>query len=97
MDLNKNVRLSENELGETALNGATVFGPDSARIGYVSKVLGNGPDTEIVIEVGGFLGIGAKAVRLMARDLDFVCDDSNSVHAVTDWTKDDLRDMPDAR
>lgn len=93
MDLNKNVRLSENELGEAALNGATVFGPDDERIGHVSKVVGNGPDTEIEIEVGGFLGLGARTVRVFARDLDFVRDQSNSIHAVTDWTKEELQEM----
>ncbi|MDO5705282.1 MAG: PRC-barrel domain-containing protein [Paracoccus sp. (in: a-proteobacteria)] len=95
MNLNRNTRLSESELDQTTLQGATVFGPDDSRIGHVSKVLGAGSTTEVVIDVGGFLGLGAHSVLVSARDLEFVRDDSNSIMAVTSWTKEDLRGMPE--
>lgn len=97
MDHSTHIRLHEDELTEAALTGATVYGPGDERIGHVSHVHGTGGDTLVVIDVGGFLGIGSKPVAVPARDLDFMRDASNSVHAVTRWTKDELKEMPEHR
>lgn len=97
MDHANHVRLQEQELSETTLMGAPVYGPGDERIGHVSHVHGSAADTQVVIDVGGFLGIGSKPVAVAARDLDFMRDSSNSVHAVTRWTKDELKDMPEHR
>ncbi len=40
------------------------------------------------------LGIGAKPVLVSATDLDFMRDESGTVHAHTHWTKDDLKALP---
>ncbi len=50
-----------------------------------------------VIDVGGFLGIGAKPVAVPISDLEFMRDEDGDVHAVTSWTKDDLKQMPEHR
>lgn len=42
-----------------------------------------------------FWGLGAKPVAVNARDLDLMRDESNNVHAVTTWTKDDLKALPE--
>ncbi len=97
MDHTQHIRLNADELNEVTLNGATIFGPENERIGHVARVLGTGPDANVVIDVGGFLGIGAKPVAVPVRDLDFMRDASNSVHAVTRWTKEQLKDMPEHR
>jgi len=97
MDHTQHIRLNVDELNEVTLNGATIFGPENERIGHVARVLGTGPDANVVIDVGGFLGIGAKPVAVPVRDLDFMRDASNSVHAVTRWTKEQLKDMPEHR
>ncbi|QRZ12145.1 PRC-barrel domain-containing protein [Paracoccus methylovorus] len=94
MDHSTHIRLNEDELTEAVLTGATVFGPGNERIGHVSRVYGGGTDIHVVIDVGGFLGIGSKPVAVPARDLDFMRDGSNSVHALTRWTKDELKEMP---
>lgn len=88
----KHVRLTENELTETALSGATIFGLGDERIGYVS---GLGRAQQVVVEVGGYLGCGAKAVGLPLQDCRFVRDQSNAVQAVTSWGREDLRKLPD--
>ncbi|TIV73828.1 MAG: PRC-barrel domain containing protein, partial [Mesorhizobium sp.] len=49
------------------------------------------------IDVGGFLGIGAKPVAVTASQLDFMRDEDGDVHAVTSWTKDQLKAMPEHR
>lgn len=97
MDHTRHIRLTEAELNGVYLHGATIYGPGDEKIGYVSEVQGEGAAARVVVEVGGFLGIGAKPVAVAARDLDFMRDDSNAVHAVTHWTKDDLKAWPEHR
>ena len=97
MEHANHIRLTADELTDTVLKGATIYGPENERIGHVAHVHGLGGDAFVVIDVGGFLGIGAKPVAVPVRDLDFMRDASNSVHAVTRWTKDQLKDMPEHR
>lgn len=49
----------------------------------------------VVIDVGGFLGIGAKPVAVPFADLDWMRTKVGDVHAVTSWTKDQLKAMPE--
>jgi len=48
-----------------------------------------------VIDVGGFLGLGAKPVAVGVTELDFMRDEDGEVHAVTSWTKDELKKLPE--
>jgi ribosomal 30S subunit maturation factor RimM len=95
MDHTNHVRLASSEYVPSVLEGATVYGADDHKIGKVSHVHGTGPDSRVVIDVGGFLGIGAKPVAVPARDLDFMRDEDGDVHAVTAWTKEQLKEMPE--
>ncbi|WJS86839.1 PRC-barrel domain-containing protein [Paracoccus sp. TOH] len=97
MDHATHTRLNETELTEATLTGATIYGPEDERIGHVSHVHGAGNTATVVIDVGGFLGIGSKPVSVPATELDFMRDASNSVHAVSRWTKDELKEMPEHR
>ena len=51
--------------------------------------------THVVVVGGGFVWIGAKRVAVPLQQLEFMRDDSGHVHAVTNWTKDQLKDMPE--
>jgi len=73
------------------LEGATIYGPGDEKIGSVSHLHGS----EVVIDVGGFLGIGAKPVGVSVQELAFMRDEDGDVHAVTTWTKDQLKEMPE--
>ena len=95
MDHTTHIRLQEVEFTEAVLNGATIFGPGDEKVGYVSDIHGHGPSAHVVVDVGGFLGIGAKPVTVPVRDLDFMRAGDGIVHAVTRWTKDDLKAMPE--
>ena len=93
MDHSTHTRLTSDQLVPEILEGATIYDADDNKIGTVSHMHGS----EIVIDVGGFLGIGAKPVAVSAGDLDFMRDEDGTVHAVTDWTRDRLKSMPEHR
>lgn len=93
MDHANHVRLSTAELTPDTLEGATIYGPEDEKIGSVDHVHGS----QVVIDVGGFLGIGAKPVAVAANELQFMRDEDGDVHAVTNWTKDQLKKMPEHR
>ena len=95
MDHSSHVRLSSTEYNPTMLEGAKIYDADDHEVGTVSHVHGSGPESEIIIDVGGFLGIGAKPVAFPASQLDFMRDPNGDVHAVTNWTKDELKELPE--
>lgn len=91
MDHSKHVRLTQAELTPDILDEATIYGPGDEKIGSVDHLHGN----QVVIDVGGFLGIGAKPVGVPVSQLQFMRDEDGDVHAVTTWTKDQLKEMPE--
>ncbi|MGO7593672.1 PRC-barrel domain-containing protein [Rhizobium leguminosarum] len=95
MDHTNHVRLTTSELIPAFLEGATIYGADDHKVGKVDHIHGAGGSA--VIDVGGFLGIGAKPVAVPISDLEFMRDEDGDVHAVTSWTKDELKQMPEHR
>ena len=84
MDHANHVRLTKAELTPELLEGATIYGPDDEKIGSVDHLHSG----QVVVDVGGFLGIGTKPVAVAASELDFMRDEDGDVHAVTTWTKE---------
>lgn len=97
MDHTNHVRLGTAELTSDILEGATIYGADDHKVGTLDHVHGTGASSAAIIDVGGFLGIGAKPVAVPLMDLEFMRDEDGDVHAVTSWTKDQLKDMPEHR
>lgn len=97
MDHTNHVRLSPAELTPSLLEGATVYGADDHKVGQVSHMHGSGTTGQVIVDVGGFLGLGAKPVAVPASELEFMRDEEGGVHAVTGWTKDQLEQMPEHR
>ena len=64
MDHTTHERLNVTELTESNLIGAPIYGADDEKIGSVSHLHGSGPAAQVIVDVGGFLGIGAKPVAL---------------------------------
>lgn len=77
------------------LTGAVLYGANDERVGKVAYVHGIGLASKVVVDVGGFLGLGAKPVLLLAKDLTFMRDADGEVHAMTAWTKDQVLAMPE--
>lgn len=94
MDHSKHARLTADELISEILKDATIYGPRDQKIGSVAHIHGSGPSAQVVIDVGGFLGIGAKPVGVPINQLDFMRGEDGNVHAVTEWTKDQVEAMP---
>ncbi|CZT36520.1 PRC-barrel domain-containing protein [Rhizobium sp. 9140] len=97
MDHSSHVRLSPTELTPAVLEGATIYGADDHKVGKLDHMHGTGVGGKAIIDVGGFLGIGAKPVAVPLSDLEFMRDEDGDIHAVTTWTKDQLKDMPEHR
>lgn len=95
MDHTNHVPLNAAELTPSVLEGATIYGADDHKVGTVSHVHGTGMSSQIIVDVGGFLGLGAKPVAVPVSQLEFMRDEDGDVHAVTGWTKDELQAMPE--
>lgn len=95
MDHNRHVRLTTSELTAEIFADSTIYGPADEEIGSVAHLRGSGPAAQVVIDDGGFLGIGAKPVGVPIAGLEFMRDEDGHGHAVTDWTKEQLKAMPE--
>ncbi len=95
MDHSMHTRLSSAELTPDMLDGATIYGADDHKVGSVAHVHGTGMGTQVIVDVGGFLGMGAKPVAIPISQLEFMRDEKGDVHAATSWTKDQVEKMPE--
>lgn len=95
MDHSKHTPLRTDELNSSNLEGANVYGPEDAHIGDVSHLHGAGSTAQAVVDVGGFLGIGARPVALPISDLNFMRDLNGKIHATTAMTKEQLKNLPE--
>lgn len=95
MDHTLHTPLDATEINESNLIGAVIYGLLDEKIGTVAHVHGMGSATQVIVDVGGFLGIGAKPVALDTSRLRFMRDEDGTVHAVTTWTKEQVKDMPE--
>jgi hypothetical protein len=95
MDHANNVVLDSIDFTPETLLNAQIFGDQDHKIGHVSHVHGLRQASQVIIDVGGFLGLGAKSVMMPATDLVFMRDDNGSVHGLTSWTKDQVHALPE--
>ncbi len=95
MDHSKHTPMRTDEVTSANVEGANVYGPEDKHIGDVAHFHGTGPSAQAVIDVGGFLGIGAKPVSVPVSGLNFMRDENGKVHATTMMTKDQLKDLPE--
>ncbi len=95
MDHSSNTVLDAIDFVPQTLQGAAIYGDEDHKIGHVAHVHGMGADTKVVVEVGGFLGIGAKSVQMDTRDMTFMRDDDGKVHGLTSLTKEQVLALPE--
>ncbi len=85
------------DLTAETLDGAEVYNGDNS-IGSISELVldPDGKITQAVVDVGGFLGIGAHSVALDFDKLHVANNaDTGDVRVDTDLTKDELKQMPE--
>ena len=95
MDRIHHPALDAEEINEANLLGEVIYGPNDEKIGSVIHVHGGGAAMQVVVDVGGFLGIGAKSVDLDANQLSFMRDADGMVFAISAWTKDQIKAFPE--
>jgi len=78
------------------LTNRTVYSADNQNIGEVGDVLlkKDGTIAAVVLDVGGFLGIGEKPVAIAFNDLKVMADQSNNLYLYTKFTKNQLESAP---
>ncbi|MBM2714144.1 PRC-barrel domain-containing protein [Mesorhizobium caraganae] len=88
--------LTEMPVGEIRgedLKGTTVYGANDAKVGEIGDVV-LAPDSKpdaVIIDVGGFLGIGAKEVAVGMDKLKFMTDKDGKKYLYTNFTKEQLQ------
>ncbi len=91
------IPLTPAELTDETLIGATVYDQDDNKLGTIDHIHHSAAATRVVIDVGGFLGLGAKPVLLGLDQIDMMRDAGGRVLGVTAWTKAQLQDLPEHR
>lgn len=95
MDHSQHIPLNHTEYTNAILSDAPVYGANDEKIGTISHVHGIGMATDVIVDVGGFLGMGAKPVLLSLDHVRLMRDETGTVHGVTNWTKDQIKDLPE--
>ncbi len=84
------------DIAASDLIGATVYGPDDKTIGKIDDLVfkKDGTIEAVVVDVGGWLGIGAKPVAISFDQLQTRRDESGAFIVALDTTKDQLKNAP---
>lgn len=77
--------------------GTTVYGVDDENVGSISDVIltGDGEVDAVVLDVGGFLGIGSKEVAVDMDNLSFLSDGDGNYYLYTQFTQEQLEAQPE--
>jgi sporulation protein YlmC with PRC-barrel domain len=83
------------ELRTSKLVGSKVYNNANENIGSIDDIIlkPDGSMDEVVLSVGGFLGMGDKYVAVPFSNLK-ITQDGNGFKVVTDGTKDSLKALP---
>lgn len=96
IDKSQLTEMPAGEISAEKLVGTTVYGADDANIGEIGDVLmsQDGKVDAIVLDVGGFLGIGEKKVAVGMDNLSFMTDKDGNQYLYTTFTKEQLDAQP---
>lgn len=79
------------------LTGADVRGPDDTSIAEVSDLVltGEGQVTDVILDVGGFLGIGARSVAIPMDRVTVAQAEGGAVRIWVNMTREELEALPE--
>jgi len=80
------------KISADTLIGTTVYGANDANVGKISDVVLSADNKvdAIVLDVGGFLGMGTKPVAIGMDKLKFMSDKDGNNYLYTNFTKEQL-------
>ena len=86
----------ETQLTADELKGIQVYGTNDEHIGAISDIALNedGSVDALIIDFGGFLGIGTKPVAVAFEDLNFLADANNNRSLVLPITREQMEAAP---
>ncbi|MEO4000669.1 PRC-barrel domain-containing protein [Mesorhizobium sp. CAU 1732] len=91
-------RSTLNEVSDVSadnLVGTTVYGANDENVGEIGDVILSGDTVDaVIINVGGFLGIGEKEVAVGMDNLAFLSDEDGDMYLYTSLTKEQLEAQP---
>ena len=85
------------EITVDQLTGLTVYDTDGATVGAISEpiIAADGTVSAAIVDVGGFLGLGAKPVAISLSSMQVMAmADGSDMRAYVGMTKDQLTEMP---
>jgi sporulation protein YlmC with PRC-barrel domain len=86
------------ELTADKLEGARVYGPNNEDVGEVNRLVldGSGQVTRVVLDVGGFLGMGERQIAVTLDELKIVrTEDGNEFRVYVDANQANLKAQPE--
>ncbi|MBZ9679083.1 PRC-barrel domain-containing protein [Mesorhizobium sp. CO1-1-2] len=92
IDKSKLTEMPVREIRGDDLKGTTVYGANDAKVGEIGDVVltpDKKPDA-VIVDVGGFLGIGEKEVAVGMDNLKFMTDKDGKKYLYTTFTKEQL-------
>lgn len=96
IDKSSLTEMPSDKISAANLIGTNVYGADDAKVGDIGDVILTGDkkvDT-IIVDVGGFLGIGEKKVAIGMENLKFMTDKNGNRYLYTNFTKEQLTAQP---
>jgi len=93
IDKSSLTEMPSDKISAANLIGTNVYGADDAKVGDIGDVILTGDkkvDT-IIVDVGGFLGIGKKEVAIGMENLKVMTDKNGNRYLYTNFTKEQLK------
>lgn len=96
MDRSKMTAVDVASMSAQDLIGTRVIGPNDQDVGEVGDVIlsADGKVDAVIVDVGGFLGLGEKPVALALDNLKFQRDQNGGLYVWVNFTEDQLKNQP---
>lgn len=97
IDRNNLQQAEPDQIRAENLTGTSVYGANEEDIGEIGDVVltPEGEVDAVIVDVGGFLGLGEKEVAIGMDNLAFMTDQSGELYLYTEFTQEELEAQPE--
>lgn len=97
IDRNSLTDVDQAAISADELIGTTVYGANDENVGDIDDVVlsQDGEVEAVIVEVGGFLGMGSKHVAVSMDNLAFMSDGDSNMYLYTQFTQEQLEAQPE--